>query len=121
MNDEDERDKKQAMVRGFMLKCPSCGVEKILYKYLKVKDKCGHCGTDLRQASVDDGPAYFTLMIVVAIIFPMFAIIYSNFDPNPFFVAFALMSVATGLALWFLPRVKGVFIGLQWASRSNGF
>jgi uncharacterized protein (DUF983 family) len=121
MTDEKARNTKQAVTRGFMLKCPSCGVGKTLHKYLKVRDNCSHCGIDLRHASVDDGPAYFTLMVVVAIIFPLFAVIYSNYDPNPLFVAFSLMVAATGLALWLLPRVKGVFIGLQWAARVNGF
>ncbi len=118
---DDERNTKQAVLRGFMLKCPSCGVGKTLHKYLKVKDKCSHCSLDLRHASVDDGPAYFTLMLVVAIIFPLFAVIYANYDPSPFTVAFSLMGVAACLALWLLPRVKGMFIGLQWAARLNGF
>ncbi|MCR8826716.1 DUF983 domain-containing protein [Pseudosulfitobacter koreensis] len=121
MSEEDERSTKQAIVRGFMLRCPSCGVGKTLHSYLKVKDKCSHCGIDLTHARTDDGPAYFTLMAVVAIIFPMFAIIYANYDPSPLVVALSLMGAATGLALWLLPRVKGVFIGLQWAARLYGF
>lgn len=121
MSDEEERNTKQAVIRGFMLKCPSCGVGKTLHKYLKVREKCSHCGIDLRHASVDDGPAYFTLIVVVAMIFPLFAVIYSNYDPNPLFVALLLMGAATGLALWLLPRVKGVFIELQWAARLHGF
>ncbi|MEQ6247673.1 DUF983 domain-containing protein [Sulfitobacter sp. HNIBRBA3233] len=121
MSDEEKRDAKQAAIRGFMLKCPSCGIGKTLHKYLKVRDKCSHCGIELHHASVDDGPAYFTLMVVVAVIFPLFAILYTQFDPNPFLVALSLMGVATGLALWLLPRVKGVFLGLQWAARLHGF
>lgn len=121
MSDQDKRNTKQAVVRGFMLRCPSCGTGKILHKYLKVKDKCHHCGLELHHASVDDGPAYFTLLAVVALIFPLFAVIYSNYDPNPLVVALSLMGAATGLALWLLPRVKGVFIGLQWAARLYGF
>lgn len=121
MSDEIERDKKQAVLRGYMLKCPSCGVGKTLHKYLKVRDKCDHCGIKLHHASVDDGPAYFTLMVVVALIFPLFAIIYANYDPNPLFVALSMIGLATVLALLLLPRVKGVFIGLQWATRLNGF
>lgn len=121
MSDETERSKKRAVLRGLMLRCPSCGVGKTLHKYLKVKDTCDHCGIALHHASVDDGPAYFTLMIVVAIIFPLFAVIYANYDPSPLFVAIALMGLATGLALFLLPRVKGMFIGLQWASRLHGF
>ncbi len=121
MSAEIQRNKQQAVVRGFMLRCPSCGVGKTLHRYLKVKDCCDHCGLELHHASVDDGPAYFTLMVVVAVIFPLFAIIYANFDPNPLVVAISMMALATALALFLLPRVKGVFIGLQWASRLHGF
>jgi uncharacterized protein (DUF983 family) len=121
MTDEAERNTKQAALRGFMIKCPACGVGKSIHKYLKVKNNCDHCGLDLRCASVDDGPAYFTLMAVLAIIFPLFALIYANYDPEPIWVAIGLMGGATILALWLLPRVKGVFIGLQWAARINGF
>ena len=121
MSGEDERNTRQAAIRGFMLRCPSCGVGKTLHKYLKVRDKCSHCGIALHHAKVDDGPAYFTLMVVVAIIFPLFAVIYYNSDPNPLVVALSLMSAATALALWLLPRMKGVFIGLQWAARLHGF
>nr|WP_245581551.1 DUF983 domain-containing protein [Octadecabacter arcticus] len=95
-----------------MLKCPSCGVGKTLHKYLKVKDNCDHCGIDLHHASVDDGPAYFTLMVVVGLILPFLPIIYANYDPNPLLVAFALMGAATVLALWLLPRTKELLSNL---------
>ncbi|MFK7881604.1 DUF983 domain-containing protein [Roseobacter sp.] len=121
MQPEAERNTQQALLRGFMLKCPSCGTGKSIHRYLKVKDRCDHCGLELHHASVDDGPAYFTLMIVVALLFPLLAVIYTQFDPEPLGVAISLMSFATALALWFLPRVKGMFIGLQWANRLYGF
>ena len=121
MQPDEDRDTRNAIFRGFMLKCPSCGKGKVLSGYLKVKDKCGCCGQELHHASVDDGPAYFTLMVVVAVIFPMFAVIYSFFDPEPLLVALSMMALATVLALIILPRVKGVFIGLQWAKRLYGF
>ena len=121
MNAETERNTSEAILRGFFLKCPACGKGRILHKYLKVKDSCEHCGLELKHASVDDGPAYFTLMIVVAIVFPFFAVIYSQFDPEPLFVALFLMTISTVLALFFLPRVKGLFVGLQWSKRLYGF
>ena len=92
---------------------PSGGKGKILSGYLTVKNQCDCCRQELHHASVDDGPAYFTLMVVVAIIFPMFGVIYSLFEPEPFWVAMSMMALATVLALFILPRVKGLFIGLQ--------
>ena len=121
MSDADERDTRKAMLRGLRLRCPSCGTGKILSGYLDVKDTCDTCGQELHHASVDDGPAYFTLLVVVAIIFPMFGLIYSLFDPEPLWVAVSMMVLATVLALLILPRVKGLFIGLQWAKRLYGF
>ena len=116
-----ERDTRTAIFRGLQLKCPSCGNGRILSGYLKVKDECDCCGQELLHASVDDGPAYFTLLVVVAIIFPMFGLIYSLFDPEPLWVALSMMALATVLALGILPRIKGLFIGLQWAKRLHGF
>ena len=121
MKADDERDTRDAIFRGLRLKCPRCGEGRILYEYIKVKDQCDCCGQDLRHASVDDGPAYFTLMIVVAVIFPMFAVIYSVSEPEPIIVAFSMMALATALALFVLPRVTGMFIGLQWSKKLHGF
>jgi len=121
MQIEEERDTRKAIFRGLRLTCPSCGKGKILSGYLKVKNQCDCCGQELHHASVDDGPAYFTLMVVVAIIFPMFGVIYSLFEPEPVWVALSMMALATALALFILPRVKGLFIGLQWAKKLYGF
>jgi len=60
-------------------------------------------------------------MVVVAVVFPLFGLIYSVSEPNPLWVALSMMVLATGLALVILPRVKGLFIGLQWAKRLHGF
>jgi uncharacterized protein (DUF983 family) len=118
---DNERDTRQAVFRGALLRCPSCGEGKVLSGYLKVKDECAACGQDLTHASVDDGPAYFTLLLVVALIFPMFGVIYSLFEPEPIWVALWMMALSTVLALVILPRIKGVFIGFQWAKRLHGF
>ena len=121
MQMDEDRDTRNAIIKGLQLRCPNCGKGKIFSGYLKVKDKCDRCGQELHHASVDDGPAYFTLMVVVAMIFPMFGIIYSLFDVEPLFVALSMMALATALALFILPRIKGLFIGLQWAKRLYGF
>lgn len=121
MAPDDTRDSRKAMFRGFRLACPSCGTGRLFRGYLKVKNKCDCCGQELHHARVDDGPAYSTLSVVVAIVFPLFAVIYSFFDPEPLWVALGMMALATGLALVILPRVKGLFIGLQWAKRLHGF
>ena len=121
MQADEERDTRKAMLRGLRLRCPSCGEGKVLSGYLKVKDTCDCCGQELHHASVDDGPAYFTLLVVVAVVFPMFGVIYSFFEPEPIWVAVSMVVLATVLALVILPRIKGLFIGLQWSKKLHGF
>ena len=121
MPSSDDRDARNAMIRGLRLACPACGTGRMFDGYLKVRTECDTCGQKLHHARVDDGPAYFTLSLVVAIVFPLFAVIYSAFDPEPLWVALGMMAFATALALVLLPRVKGLFIGLQWAKRLHGF
>ena len=36
-------------------------------------------------------------------------------------MALGFSTVFVGLSLWLLPRLKGAFIGLQWAKRMHGF
>ncbi len=58
------RSVSQALLRGFMLKCPACGVGALFRKYLKVSDDCPHCREALHHHRADDAPAYFIIVIV---------------------------------------------------------
>ncbi len=53
-----------ALKRGFKGRCPACGEGKLYWRYLKVEPACRACGHDLAQYPADDGPAYFTILIV---------------------------------------------------------
>ena len=43
------------------------------------------------------------------------------FHPNYWLHIAMWFPLTIGLSLWFLPRVKGALIGLQWALRMHGF
>jgi uncharacterized protein (DUF983 family) len=36
-------------------------------------------------------------------------------------MALGFSAAFVALSLWLLPRLKGVFVGLQWAKRMHGF
>jgi uncharacterized protein (DUF983 family) len=104
-----------AMARGLKGLCPRCGEGALFYRYLKVSPECPRCGHDLDQYPSDDGPAYFTILLVGhAVVAPLllFPIIWKA--PAMLIVPLVLVPLA-GLTLVVLPRVKGAVIGLLYA------
>lgn len=48
--------------------CPRCGEGKIYKDVLALADNCDACGLDLTQADIGDGPAFFVITIMGALI-----------------------------------------------------
>lgn len=106
--------------RGFFGHCPNCGAGKLFRAYLKVVPACPSCGHALEQYRADDGPAYFTILIVGHLMVAPLLLseaIYT-WPLMPLLVLFASGIVTSTLAL--LPRVKGAFVGVQWAIGDSG-
>jgi uncharacterized protein (DUF983 family) len=103
------------MLRGLRERCPDCGKGHLFFRYLKVSPACGRCGHDLDQYPSDDGPAYFTILLVGhAIVLPMLLFPFIWRAPVGIVVPAVLIPLA-GLTLLTLPRVKGAVIGLLYA------
>ncbi|MGB3690435.1 MAG: DUF983 domain-containing protein, partial [Jannaschia helgolandensis] len=43
------------------------------------------------------------------------------FEPDPYTFMAIFMVASVALSLWFLPRLKGVIVAVQWAARMHGF
>ncbi|MEO9211882.1 MAG: DUF983 domain-containing protein [Caulobacteraceae bacterium] len=105
----------RAMTRGLRGLCPQCGVGALFYRYLKVAPKCAACDHDLDRYPADDGPAYFTILLmghVVVAPLLLFPFIWSA--PVAIIVPATLIPLA-GLTMAVLPRTKGAVIGLLYA------
>lgn len=111
----------QAMLRGFMLRCPACGNGKVFRAFLKVADNCPHCHEELHHHRADDAPPYFTIMIVGHIVVPLMLAVEMAYMP-PIWIHIAIWPAMTvALSLILLPRIKGSIVGLQWGARMHGF
>jgi len=114
-----ENPTKQALVRGFLERCPSCGQGRLFRAYLKQMDACGHCGEAFGQIRADDGPAWLTVMVVghvvVALMLSANAILMMPLWES--LTGFIVLSGAMVLGL--LQRAKGIFIGLIWSTRAS--
>jgi uncharacterized protein (DUF983 family) len=108
-----------ALRRGFVGRCPNCGVGGLFRAYLKVNPVCPMCGEELHHQRADDAPPYFTILVVGHIVG---AGIVASDDALPIWVHMLIWPALTvALCLALLPRFKGALIGLQWANRMHGF
>ena len=105
----------QGMSRGVAGRCPHCGAQSLFSSYLKIVPRCPGCQHLLEQYRSDDGPAYFTILLVGHLVVgPLLFLDIILTWPIGWLMALILPSVV-GLCLILLPRVKGAFVGLQWA------
>ena len=119
MSYTSENPTKQALVRGFLERCPACGHGRLFRAYLKQVDNCAHCGEAFGQIRADDGPAWLTVMvvghIVVALMLTANAILMM-----PLWESLAgFIALAGAMVLGLLQRAKGIFIGLIWSTSAS--
>lgn len=101
--------------RGLVGKCPHCGDGRLFTAYLKVAPFCPSCGHAVGEYHADDGPAYFTILIVGHLVVgPMLFLDFVRTWPVAWVWAILIPSIIA-LSLLLLPRVKGAFVGVQWA------
>jgi uncharacterized protein (DUF983 family) len=121
MTQVTDRPTLPAVRRGFRRRCPRCGAGALFDGYLRVRDHCPACGEDLFHQQADDGPAYVTILIVGHLMAPAILIAFLLWRPDPLVLATTMGAACVALALWLLPRLKGVIVGFQWAHRMHGF
>lgn len=116
-----ERPTGQAMARGALGRCPACNRGALFAGYLKVRDQCPHCGEALYHQRADDGPAYLTIVLVSHLGAPLLLWVFMAYRPSPMtmLASFGIGAIVLSLAL--LPRIKGAWVGFQWARRMHGF
>lgn len=116
-----DRPAGPAIRRGLAQRCPECGEGSLYSSYLKLRPACPHCGEDLSHARADDGPAYLTILITAKVLGALMLHLYIAYQPDPVLLAIGFCLGGTAMALYLLPRLKGMIVGIQWAKRMHGF
>ena len=117
----EERDWKQAIVRGVKGRCPACGGGRLFARFLKPFDRCGACDEDLSHQRADDFPSYIVILLLGHVLAPVMIALETSVRPPLWaYMVLGPLSAAV-LALLFIQPVKGGVIGLQWARRMHGF
>lgn len=104
----------RGLKRGLAQRCPDCGEGKLYRKYLKVEPVCSACGHEIGQYPADDGPAYFTILIVGHLVVAPLLVFPFIWETHAAIIVPATLIPLLGLTMLLLPRIKGAFIGLLW-------
>jgi uncharacterized protein (DUF983 family) len=109
-----------AIRRGLAHRCPNCSHGPLYRAYLKVVDRCESCGHELGAYRADDGPAYFTILLVGhLVIAPMLFLQWIWKAPIWMVVPLTLIPLLA-ITLLLLPRVKGALVGLLYSLGASG-
>jgi uncharacterized protein (DUF983 family) len=117
--EEPKRNFWQSVRRGLMLRCPACGRGKVLAGYLKQAPSCTHCGEPIGDIQADDGPAWATILVVGHLVSPVFVIFAQPNEAQPWTPFLIVAGMVIALSGVLLPRMKGMFVGIIWASRAG--
>ncbi len=110
-----------ALWRGFRNRCPHCGEGRLFHRFLKVRETCEACGTELHHHRADDLPPYLVIFVVghlagVGILETEMRLDVPLWFQMTFWPGLALIA---SLAL--LQPTKGAVVGLQYALGMHGF
>lgn len=119
--DLEPRSVPDAMLRGARFSCPACGQRTLFRSFLKVADRCTHCGEELHHHRADDAPPYFTILIVGHLVVAGVLGLEQAVAPAQWVQLAVWVPLTVILSLWLLPHIKGALVGLQWACRMHGF
>jgi uncharacterized protein (DUF983 family) len=120
VGDPRQIDLPRAIWRGALRRCPRCGRGVLFKSYLKQVDACATCHEEYAHIRADDAPPWLTILIVGHIVVPLIFVVNSWFFWPNWLVMLVWPIVTAALALTVLPRAKGIFIAIIWATRAPG-
>lgn len=109
-----------ALKRGFLERCPNCGKGRLYRKYLKPVDNCAVCHADLGRIRADDGPAYFTILIIGHFVVAPLLFFPQIWQWSAWVIVPLTEIPLVVVTLLLLPRVKGAFIGYMFSHGMHG-
>ena len=107
------------LAAGLMGRCPNCGEGPLFAGYLKVADRCGACGFDLKRADSGDGPAVFVILIAGFVV--AFAAVFTEFTVHPpiWVHLIVWLPLTLVLSLGLMRPLKGAMLAAQFMNRAS--
>ena len=116
---EDARSVRIGLKRGLQRRCPHCGQGPLFAGYLTVAPECAACGHANGLYRADDGPAYFTILLVGHLVVGPLLALSVLASLSPLMIAGIGLPSVGAATLGLLPFVKGGWIGVLWGTRAS--
>ncbi|WP_294929380.1 DUF983 domain-containing protein [uncultured Paracoccus sp.] len=114
-----QRDGLVSIRRGLANRCPNCGEGTLFRGYLAIRPECEVCHAPLARYPAADGPAFFTMTIMLLLLIPLLGFTWALFRPSPLVLLASTTIIVTLLTLVVLRLVKGAFVGYLWAKNEQ--
>ena len=106
---------------GLLCRCPRCGQGKLYAGFLKIADSCAACGLSLKGADPGDGPAFFVMFIVGAIVVALAIVVELAFEPAYWVHLVLWAPTVFALSAVLLRPAKAILVALQFKNRAHDF
>ncbi|MGI9506041.1 MAG: DUF983 domain-containing protein [Geminicoccaceae bacterium] len=116
-----EQNSPSPGVTGLHCKCPACGVGPLFQYFLKVRDRCGSCGTDLSGQDSGDGPVPFVIFLVGAIVVGLALLTELHYEPPVWLHLLLWLPLTVALVLILMRPAKALMIAFQYHHRPQDF
>jgi len=104
---------------GLRGRCPRCGQGHLYQSFLKVADRCGHCGLDYRFENAGDGAVPFLILLIGGIGVGLGAWVLLAFDTAVWVPILVTVPICSLLTVVLLPKAKGLLIALQFVNDAS--
>lgn len=101
--------------------CPRCGKGKLFSGVISIVDECSECKLPLREHEQGDGPAFFGIVIVGALVAIAASVVEVKYEPSLWLhAALWVPSIVIG-SLASLRYGKAMLIQMQYRVKSDDF
>lgn len=107
----------EVVVRGLRRRCPACGQGPLFSRWMRVADRCGHCGTRLAPRAGDVW-GFWVLGDRLFVVVPIVLLYLGLRPPTPAWRVAVLASIIVPL-VWTMPHRMGVCVGLDYLTRDR--
>lgn len=115
----DSRTQVSPFRAGLLCRCPRCGEGKLFRALLKITDECAVCALDLSAEDSADGPAFFVMSFVGALVIALMLWVEITFHPPRWFHLVVWTPVIIGLSVLLLHPAKALMIALQYRHKAG--
>jgi uncharacterized protein (DUF983 family) len=106
---------------GLACKCPRCGEGKLFAGFLKLAEQCPVCGQSFKGADPGDGPAFFVMFIVGAIVVAGAVVVEVLFEPAYWVHVVLWVPAVFALSAVLLRPAKALLVAFQFKNRLHDF